>query len=187
MFGYKSTQMNQILKQIGIKFGVFTALFLIIAYLVIYFVDYRWMNSIIGGFGLLFIVIVFGFLASYIGKQKLGGYITFKEAFIPYFLTITISIFAGTLLVYLLYGIVDTDTAALLKQDAIEMTQKQMQNFGVPAEQAAISVKEVSSSNPYSLGTLFMSAATRVLLLCIPGMLAALTFRNKSEFTSSQP
>ena len=175
------------LKQIGIKFGAFTALFLIIAYLVIYFVDYKWMNSIIGGFGLLFVVIVFGFLASYIGKQKLGGYITFKEAFIPYFLTVAIGIFASTLLIYLLYGIIDADTAALLKQDAVEMTQKQMQNFGVPAEQAAISVKEVSSSNPYSLGTLFMSAATRVLLLCIPGMIAALAFRNKSEFTQPQP
>lgn len=176
--------MNTTLKQIGIKFGSIAAVLLIAAYLFFYFVDYKLMNSIIGGFILLFIVIAFGILSTYIAKQKLGGYLTFKEAFIPYFLTVAIGVLASTLFLFILYGLLDTETAALVKQDSIALTQQQMHNFGVPSEQAAQSVQMVTESNPYSFGTLLMSAATRVLMLCIPGLIVALAFRNKSEFIS---
>lgn len=176
--------MNNILKQTGIKFGGVVTAFLIAIYLIFYFVDYKLMNSIYGGFILLFIIIVFGTLAIYIAKRKLGGYITFKEAFIPYFLTIAIGVLTSTLFLFVLYGIVDTEIAGLIKQNSIELTQQQMHNFGVPEDQAAQSVQMVTESNPYSFGSLLMSAATRVLLLSIPGLIIALAFRNKSEFST---
>ena len=177
--------MNPTLKQIGTKFGVITALLLIGTYLTFYIVDYKLMNSIIGGFVLIFLIIVFGFLSSYMAKQKLQ-YITFKEAFIPYFLTVAVGVFASTLFIFILYGVIDTETASALKENSVELTIDQMKKFGVPEEQAAISVNEVSNSHPYAIGTLLMSAATRILMLCIPGLIAALAFRNKSEFFQPQ-
>lgn len=185
MFVHKYITMNETLKQTGIKFGFVAAVVLIATYLLFYIVDYTWMNSIWIGFGMIFMMIVFGSLASYISKQKMR-YITFKEAFIPYFITIALAVFASTLFLYLLYGWIDTDTAQLLKENSIELTKDQMRKFGVPDEQAGPTVELVSSSNPYGFGTLFMSAATRILILSIPGLIAALAFRNKSEFFQPQ-
>ena len=175
--------MNNTLKQIGIKFGGVATILLVLTYLFFYLVNYKLMNSVISGFIIIFILIVFGILATFIAKRKLGGYLTFKEAFIPYFLTVAISVLASTIFLFVLYGVIDTDTATLLKENAIALTQQQMTNFGVPADQASKSVEMVSESNPYSFGSLFMSAATRILMLCIPGLITALAFRNKSEFT----
>src|SRR5690606_3145803 len=105
--------MNTILKQVGIKFGSILSIALIAVYLLFYFIDYTLMNSIIGGFTLIFVIIIFGILATYIAKQKLGGYLTFKEAFIPYFVTVAISVFASTLFLFILYGLIDVETAEL--------------------------------------------------------------------------
>ena len=176
--------MNNILKQNGIKFGGVLTAFLIAIYLFFYFVDYNLMNSIAGGFVLLFIIIAFGILAIYITKRNLGGYITLKEAFIPYFLTVAISVLFSTLFLFILYGVMDTDTAQLIKLNSIELTKQQMHNFGVSSEQTQQSIKMVTESNPYGFGTLLMAAATRILILSIPGFIVAMIFRNKSEFTT---
>lgn len=176
--------MNTLLKNTGIKFGSIIAVFMVFTYLLIYFFNYKLMNSIYGGFLMLFVIIVFGALATFIAKRKLGGYITLKEAFIPYFITIAMGLLISTVFLFILYGVVDTETGNLLKLDAIELTKQQMLKFGVPKDQAEQSVAMVTDSNPYSFGTLLMSAATRVLLMAIPGLIIALAIRNKSEFNS---
>lgn len=178
--------MNNIIKHTGIKFGIINSVILILAYLLFYQVNYKWMNNIFIGFSLYGILILFGLVASYITKQKLGGLITFREAFTSYFLAIAIPLFVSTMFLYVLYGWLDTETAELLKQDVIRLTEEQMKNFGVPQEQAKISVDSVASSSPYSLGTLLNPTATRIIMLSIPGFLIALAMRNKSDFSSIQ-
>lgn len=176
--------MNTLIKNTGIKFGCIIALFMVLTYLIIYFLDYKLMNSIYGGFLMLFVIIVFGALATFIAKRKLGGYITLKEAFIPYFITISIGLLISTIFLFVLYGVVDKETGNLLKLDSIELTKQQMLKFGVPKDQAEQSVVMVTESNPYSFGTLLMSAASRILLLSVPGLIIAMAIRNKSELST---
>ena len=89
--------MNQTIKNIGIKFGLFLALILSIINVGIYFYDYNIMASTANGFNLLFVIIIFGLISTALAKFKIGGFITFKQAFTPYILTISIGIFISTI------------------------------------------------------------------------------------------
>src|SRR5690606_16064257 len=138
--------------------------------------DYTYMASIPTGFILIFIYIIFGFTASYLTKKRLGGLITFKDAFIPYFLTIVIGVLVSTLFLYLLYGLIDTETGDKVHLAMIEINKQQAIKFELSPEQAKQSLQIVQEANPYSIGQLLESAGKRVLMLCAPGFLAALLF-----------
>jgi len=176
--------MNQTIKNIGIRYGVLLAIILVIINLFIYFYDYTLMNSIINGFGLIFLILIFGIISMVTSKKKIGGYITFREAFTPYILVITIGVLVPTLLQFLIYGVFDTATGEALKQHYIALTAEQLNKFNVPAEQAQVSIEAVKASNPYAIGTLLTSGAIRIAMLSVVGLIAALIFRNKTEFSA---
>ena len=173
--------MDTHVKKTGLQLGCTLAIILILFYLFVYVADYTYMTSTITGFILIFFCVIFGFTASYLTKKRLGGLITFKDAFIPYFLTIVIGVLASTLFLYLLYGLIDTETGDKIHLAMIELTKQQAINFELSPEQAEQSLQMVQEANPYSIGQMLMSAGTRVLMLCVPGFLAALLFRNRSE------
>lgn len=171
----------------GIQLGITLAIVLILFYLFVYFFDYTYMTSVITGFILIFACIIFGFTAIYLSKKRFGGFISFKDAFVPYFLTIVIGVAASTLFLYVLYGLIDTDVANKIHLDMVELNQQRAISYGMPAEQAQQSLEIVQQAKPYSIGQLLMSAGTRILMLCVPGFLAALFFKNQSEIANNHP
>jgi len=175
--------MNQTVKNIGIKFGLLLALILTIINLGIYFYDYKIMASIANGFILLFVIIIFGSISTFLAKYKNGNAITFKQAFTPFILTISIGIIASTLVQFLIYSIFDPSTGELLKETFQQMYITQISNSNGTPEEIAASIKEVNESNPLSLGTLLSSSIIRIAMLSVVGILVALIFRNRSEFT----
>src|SRR5690606_16544931 len=114
--------MDTHVKKTGLQIGSILAIILILFYLFVYISDYRYMTSVITGFILIFFCIIFGFTASYLTKKRLGGLITFKNAFIPYFLTVVIGVLVSTLFLYLLYGLIDTDTGNQIHLAIIVLT-----------------------------------------------------------------
>lgn len=173
--------MDTHVKKTGLQIGSTLAIILILFYLFVYISDYRYMTSVITGFILIFFCIIFGFTASYLTKKRLGGLITFKNAFIPYFLTVIIGVLGSTLFLYVLYGLIDTETGNKIHLEMIELSKQQAINFEMSPEQAEQSLEMVTRANPYSIGQMLMSAGTRVLMLCVPGFLAAVLFKNQSE------
>ena len=123
--------MNQKIKNIGIRLGVLLAAVLVLINVGIYFYDYKIMNSIVNGFVLILVILLFGLLSTVIAKSKIGGFITFKEAFTPYILVITIGVLISTIVQFLIYGVFDPATGELLKQDYIALVADQMNKFNV--------------------------------------------------------
>ena len=174
--------MNQTIKNIGIKFGLFLALILSIINVGIYFYDYNIMASTANGFILLFVIIIFGLISTALAKFKIGGFITFKQAFTPYILTISIGIFISTIVQFLIYSVIDPETGELLKETLRNMYVEQIMKSNGTQEEIAASIAEVKLTNPLAFGGLISSAVIRIAMLSVAGILIALIFRNRSEF-----
>lgn len=173
--------MDSRVKGTGMQLGFTLAAILIVFYLFVYISDYTYMTSTITGFLLIFFCIIFGLTAPYLAKRRLGGLITFKNAFVPYFLTVVIGVLLSTMFIYVLYGVIDTETGGKIHQEMIKLSKQQAINFDMPKEQAEQSLEIVKQANPYSIEQMLMSAGTRILMLCVPGFIAALAFKNISE------
>lgn len=177
--------MSQITKKTGISFGIITTLLITLIYLIVLFYNPLLMASPTVGILIFLLLIVMGTIASYITRVKLKS-VTLKEAFIPYFITISISVFATSFILFTLYGLLFTEKALEIKQEMISYTAEQMKNFSVPENVTKISLDEVKKQEPFEFLTLFKSAFLRVIILCIPGIIVALIFRNKSEFSPNK-
>ena len=178
--------MNQTIKSIGIKFGLLLALILTIINVGIYFYDYSIMASTANGFILLFVIIIFGLIATVLSKYKIGGYITFKQAFTPYILTISIGIIISTIVQFLIYSVLDPETGELLKETMRNMYVEQIMKSDGTQEEITASIAEVQKTNPLAFGGLISSAVIRIAMLSVAGILIALIFRNRSEFSSTK-
>nr|WP_297308548.1 DUF4199 domain-containing protein [uncultured Flavobacterium sp.] len=178
--------MNQTIKSVGIKIGLLLALILSIVNVGIYFYDYSIMASTANGFILLFVIIIFGLIATALAKYKIGGFITFKEAFTPYIITVSIGILISTLVQYLIYSVLDPETGELLKETFRNLYVSEISKSNGTQEEIAASIAEVQKTNPLTFGGLISSAVIRIAMLSVVGILIALTFRNRSEFSSTK-
>lgn len=178
--------MNQTIKNVGVKIGFLLALILSIVNIGIYFYDYTIMASTANGFILLFVIIIFGLIATALAKYKIGGFIIFKEAFTPYIITVSIGILISTLVQYLIYSVIDPETGELLKQTFRDLYVTEISKSNGTPEEIAASIAEVQKTNPLAFGGLISSAVIRIAMLSVAGILIALIFRNRSEFTSTK-
>ncbi|WP_375580289.1 DUF4199 domain-containing protein [Marivirga tractuosa] len=116
--------------QHSIKWGVILGLISIIITLVIYLIDITLLAK--SGVGLISLVISIAILI-YAGRDyrsKLGGYMSFKEAFLHAFVVLIISGFLGVLFNILLYNVIDPGIVPILVEAQMTNTMKAMETFG---------------------------------------------------------
>lgn len=135
------------------------------------------------GFASIFISLIVGVIALFAAKKKLNGYITFKDAFTSYFITIVLGLLAHIIITYLLFNLVDPSAKETIKNLTIEFTQKNMTSLRVEAETIDKTIEQIREADNFNLGNLVKSFAWKTLLYSVGGMLMALVFRNQNEPT----
>jgi len=125
------------------------------------------------------LVLVFGIISISKSKGQLGGFISFKEAFTSYFITVAIGFFLSTLLGILIFGIIDTETAQFIQDKSIETTRAYLENFGVPEEEIEKSIAKMTEQNNLSILSQLKSYVFGLAFLSLIGLLCALIFKRK--------
>lgn len=120
----------------GVKWGVIAGIVIILAGIGLYFNDQQTLFSLKFNFIQLFICAVTGLLAGMERKRAAGGYIGFKEALQPIFITFVIGTLVGTLFMYVLANYVDTDLPARMKAADLKFLEQ------MEAEQKAAGIKD---------------------------------------------
>jgi hypothetical protein len=132
------------------------------------------------GFAAVFVIIAFGILSILQTKKRLGGLISFKEAFSSYFYTILLGSFMSSFYLLLLYlFILSPETKEVLKQVMIDYginTMKQNLATQKDIDQALVMSKTL---NPFSAQQVLAGFIKYLLRDCLIGFLVALIFRNK--------
>jgi uncharacterized membrane protein len=116
--------------QHSIKWGVILGLVSIIITLIIYLIDITMMVDSYMPFVLLIIFLGITIYAGRDYRSKIGGYMSFKEAFLNAFVILAVGIFIGTVFDYVLYNFIDPEIIPILVEVQMENTMKVMEAVG---------------------------------------------------------
>ncbi len=175
--------MNDVIKKNGLQFGAILSAYYIVTTLLMFFFNQNLFVSIPIGFASIFVSLGIGVVALFWAKKKLNGYITFKDAFTSYFITIVMGLLAHIVITYLLFNLVDPSAKETIKELTIAFTQKNMTSLGVETETLNKTIEQIREADNFNLGNLIKSFAWKTLLYSVGGMLIALVFRNQNEPT----
>ncbi len=172
--------MNEIIKKNGIKFGIYTGVFSVLATIIAYAIDLSLFASIKYGLILLLAYIVIGIVLLRTTKKDLKGIMTFKEGFTTYFLSIIIGIPISILFSIILFNYIDPEAQDIIKETTIKNTVESMENWNVPSAKINETVAEMEKSNPFSTSELLKSTIIYIAVYCFIGLILAAIFKSKS-------
>jgi len=129
---------------------------------------------------LLFLVaLAFGIVSVAKSKSILGGFISFKEAFTSYFITIVIGLGISVLTSILIFNLVDPGAAEYLNEQVLEITRSMMERFGAPEAEIDKALAEMEGKNNYSVGNQLQSFVFQLIFYSVFGLLIALIMKRK--------
>ncbi|HEX9600186.1 MAG TPA: DUF4199 domain-containing protein, partial [Mariniflexile sp.] len=116
-------------------------------------------------------------------KQAQDGYASFKDAFTSYFITVLIGLLVSTVVSYLLFNVIDTDAAAVLKEKTIEKTVQMMENFNAPSEAIAEAADKIEAQNQFGIGNIIKGLAGYLVFFSIIGLIVAAAMKKSKPDT----
>ena len=177
---FENTSMTDIIKKTGFSIGLILGVLLILLSSYIYFVNLALLTNVWAGVSTLALTVLFGIISIVVIKGKLGGFITFKEAFSGYFITILTGSLLSCFYLVLLYTFFlssETKEAIIIAMRDFDVSLLK-QNL-MPQENIDKTLEVYKTFNPFSISTVLTSFIKYLLRDCLIGFLVALIFRNK--------
>ena len=128
-------------------------------------------------------IIFFGVFVTGKIKQNAGGFLSFKEAFSSYFISVTIGIIISTLFSIFLFNFIDPDAAIEIKNILIANTENLMTGMGAPLEAIAASIDEIEKQNTFAIGTQLKSLAQSIIFFAVIGLIVAAAMKKSKPDT----
>ena len=171
--------MEKSLKSISINNGLTLGLVLSVITVLVYAVNLdlftKWWLGII----LFLIAIGLGAYSAVKFKQQ-QGYLSFKEAFSAYFITIAIGTLIGTVVGIVIFTFVDPDAAQYLNEQILILTKETMENFGMPEEAMQEALMEAEKTDNFSLAAQAQAYVVRLVIYAIVGLIVALIVKKNN-------
>lgn len=159
--------------------GLFLGLAMILSTTLAYAVDLglftNWMFSV----AVFAIVIGFGTVSAVRNKKSAGGFLSFKDTFVSYFITILIGLVISTLFTIILFNFIDPDAKAVITEQVIKTTVTMLQNFGTPASEINKAVKDMQSTDSFSALSQLQGVLVQIVLYSIAGLIVSLIVRRE--------
>ncbi|NRD24002.1 DUF4199 domain-containing protein [Winogradskyella litoriviva] len=170
--------MEKSFKSSASTYGIYLALilssFTIIGYAVYLDLFTQWWF----GIGQMILVIVIGIISAMKARQLLGGFISFKDAFTAFFITIAIGIVIPAIIGLIIFNFVDTDAAMILQEKIIDNQMSMMKKFGAPQEVMDETIKQIEAQGSFfSISNLLKSIAYQLVGFSVVGLIVALVVK----------
>lgn len=171
--------MEKPLKSNAINYGLYLGITLASINIIAYVVDVKLFNSLWVLVAILLSIIAFGVISINSSKKILGGFISFKKAFTSYFITVALGLFISTVVYFLIFNVIDTESAQVLAEMQIESQVKMMEGFGTPQASIDEAVSKMQENDPFSIGNQFLGYAIFLTVMSLIGLVvAAVTKKN---------
>lgn len=165
--------MEKSIKSSAINYGLYLGIALSLITITIWFVNLNLMANMWLGIGILLAVIAFGVVSTAKSKSIMNGFLTFKEAFSSYFITIAVGVIISQVISFILFNFIDPDAAKQIQQITIDSTVNMMEGFGAPAESIAEAVEKIESTNQFSIVNVLKSTAWSLVFQAVIGLIVA--------------
>ncbi|WP_299334457.1 DUF4199 domain-containing protein [uncultured Psychroserpens sp.] len=172
--------MEKSIKSSSINYGIYLAIGLVLYTVLCYAFNVElvvnfWINILVVPLA----IITIGVISSAKARSLLGGFMSFKQAFMTYFIPIVLGVLINTVVVVVLYNYIDPDTADYVKELVINQTRDFMEGFGAPQAQINESLAEIESQNIFSPGMQLRSLAQGLIFFTVIGLIVALIMKKK--------
>ena len=162
----------------GLYLGAILALFTVLGYaLNLELLVNFWMNLLI----LPIVIITFGIISTAKSKGLLNGFLSFKQAFSSYFITVAIGVLISTVVSIIIFNFIDPDAANTLKELIVEKTISLMEGMGAPAETIAENVEKIESQDTFGFGTQLKNLAQGLVFFAVIGLIVAAIMKKNPE------
>jgi hypothetical protein len=178
----KTVHMNDIIRKNGVTYGLILGILSIVITALFYAVNVKFFVNWWIGILLLVVNIVLYVLAISNSRKKLGGYITFKEAFTVFFIAAVIAMTLATVFNLVLFNFIDPGAKDTLKELTIKTSVEMMQKFNAPAQAINEAVAKMQDQDNYSPASLAKGWAIGLVVNCVLGLILAAIMKKKLAY-----
>jgi len=172
--------MNTSIKSSAINYGLYLGGLLSILTILAYAINLDLFANMWFGISMLIAVIVFGIISTIKSKKLLDGFISFKDAFTSYFLTIVIGLAISSVISIVIFNFVDPEAAVVLKEKVMDAQIEGMRNWGAPEEAIESAVEKFEAQdNIYSIGNVVQSLLFQIIGFSIVGLISSLIIKKE--------
>ena len=126
-------------------------------------------------------VVVYGVLTAIKSRTSLGGFISFKQAFTSYFITIAIGTLIATIVGIAIFTFIDPEAATYLNEQILLLTKQTMERFGMPQEAMQAALDEAAKKDNFSLGMQSQAFVFRLAFYAVIGLIVALIVKKTNN------
>ena len=161
------------------NFGLVLGVILVLMTAIMYAIDISLFTKSWVGILNITIITTFGIIATTKYKKSVGSFITFKEAFSSFFITVVVGFFISTLFTILLFNYIDVEAKKVISENIIKYSIEMMQKFGTKASDINKMVEDMEKTDPFGLAGQLKGFAFNVVIYCIIGLIAALIIKRE--------
>ena len=174
--------MEKTIKSIASNYGLYLGLLIAVVYVISYAINIELLTKWWIGIIMLLAIIVFGIVSISKSKKAQNGFISLKEAFTSYFITILIGLIVASVVAIVLFNVIDPDAAITLKEKTIENTAEMMRNWNAPEESIIQTVEQMREQpNQFSIGSVLQSLVIQLVIYSVIGLIAALIMKKSDD------
>jgi len=165
------------LRKNSLNFGIFLGIFLVVMTTLIYSIDISLFTSSWIGIVNVIIITGFGVFSAVKYKKNIGGFITFKEVFSSFFITVALGFFISTLYSILLFNVIDIEAKTIITENIIKYSAEMMQKFGTKAADINKMIVEMEKSDSFGALGQMKGFAFNLIVYSIIGLVTALIIK----------
>ncbi|WP_417365680.1 DUF4199 domain-containing protein [Flavobacterium beibuense] len=169
--------MTEAVKKNGVNFGIILGVLWILCYAAMYSIDLKYFVDIWLGIGVIFLGIIIGIISVIKAKVSLNSFISFKDAFTTFFITLAIGLAISTVFNIILLNFIDPSAKDVIKQHLIDITVYYGEKYNSPAEQLKEQIESIQNTDSYSIFSLIKSYFFILVLYIIVGLIVAAAFK----------
>ena len=169
------------LRKDAMKYGLFLGLFTILSTTLIYAIDLSLFTASWYGIVNMLIVISFGVYSAIQSKKALGGFISFKDTFSYFFITIAVGLFITTLFSILLFNFIDPDAKRIITENVVKFTVEMMQKFGGKPGDINAMIKKMEETDSFGVLGQLKGFAFNLIIYSVIGLISALVIRREHQ------
>ena len=168
----KSTAINN-----GLYLGAILSLVSVLIYAVNLDLFTEWWLGII----LFVVVVVYGVISAVKSRTILNGFISFKQAFTSYFITVAIGTLIATVVGIAIFTYFYPEAATYLNEQILLVTKQTMERFGMPQEAMESALEEAATKDNFSLGMQSQAFVFRLAFYAVVGLIVALIVKKTNN------
>lgn len=146
-----------------------------------YILDYKLFVNMWLGLSLILLYFIIGIFQLKELRAKLGGFMSFKEGFTGYFVGALIGILVSTAFSFFLFVVIDTETATLVNNAAIEFQAETLKKYKVPTDQIKVVIEKMQETPVFSASGILKGLINPIIGSIFFGLILAAIFKSKPK------